>query len=100
MRKPLSDPFWERVKVLIKRKKITQKKLAAQIRISYGTMRYWIDYGLLPSVITAFNIADALGTSVEYLVWGKEKRSPKIGKIAINNRKDNAKTNRKIVGKT
>ena len=77
MRTPLNDPFWERVKALIKTQKSSQEKLAARIGLSYGTLKHWICYGLLPDIINALKIAEVLGVSVEYLVWGKSRKSLK-----------------------
>jgi transcriptional regulator with XRE-family HTH domain len=84
MRIPLSDPFWIRVKALIKAQKTSQEKLAAQINVSYSTLKYWMCYGLLPSVGVALDISDALGVSVEFLVRGNHSASSKTGKIAAN----------------
>jgi len=68
-------PFWERTKKLIKAHKITQEKFASYIGVVPGTFKNWLYYGIVPDVITACNIADALGVSVEYLVRGTDGKA-------------------------
>ena len=62
--------FWDNVKKLIRVHKMSQEKLAAVIEVSYGTLKHWMCYGLLPDIETAFNIADVFGVTVESLVMG------------------------------
>ena len=64
--------FWKRVRVLIKAHRITQKEFAAYINIPLSTFRSWMHYSRVPDFITAFDIAIALGVSLEYLAKGKE----------------------------
>ena len=64
------DLFWEQIKKLIKAHKITQKKFADYIGINYNTFKNWMCYGIIPDVYSAFDIAVALGVSVEFLVTG------------------------------
>jgi transcriptional regulator with XRE-family HTH domain len=99
MRIPLSDPFWIRVKALIKAQKTSQEKLAAQINVSYSTLKFWMCYGLLPSVGVALDISDALDVSIEFLVRGKDSISSKTSKIAANKRKMTAMAIRKMAMK-
>lgn len=68
------DAFWNRVKVLIKTHKTDQIKFAENIGIPIGTLRSWIHYGRAPDFITAFDIASALGVSLEYLAKGSKSR--------------------------
>jgi len=37
-------------------------------------MKHWICYGILPDVVTASGIADALGVSLEFLVKGVDEQ--------------------------
>ena len=62
--------FWNRVKPLIKEKGLTQASFAEKCGISFGTFQGWIAKSVLPSVVDGYKIADALNTSVEYLVTG------------------------------
>ena len=67
--------FWERVIIQIKDQNTTQLKLATLIGISYQRLRNWIYRNYIPDAVTACEIAENLGTTVEYLVWG-ENRNP------------------------
>jgi len=74
MRVPTEHPFWNRVKKILRAHKISQIKFAANLGIHYSTLKYWICYGLLPEIETAFSIADALGVSIDYLVRGTDDK--------------------------
>ena len=67
-----AEPFWERVKELIKRNSTTQEWLASQCDVSLGMVKSWIFNKRLPDAAQAVRIAKALQTSVEYLVTGEE----------------------------
>ena len=67
-----ADIFWSNVKPLIKTCGLTQSKLAETCNIPFGTFQGWIAKSVLPDVVSAFKIAKALNTSVEYLVTGEE----------------------------
>ena len=75
MRTSNVDPFWERVKRLIRAHKISQKKFASYINMSYDTLRSWLKFNRIPDVYTACDIADALGVSMEYLVRGTDGKA-------------------------
>ena len=66
------DAFWSRVKILIKAHNVDQKKFAAHIGIPLDTLKGWIYHKRIPDVGTAYDIAAALGVSLDYLVFGKE----------------------------
>jgi len=70
MRTPIKHPFWERVKGLLRARKMTQKEFAVQIEINYSTLKFWLCYGYSPDFDTACEIAKVLGVSVEYLAKG------------------------------
>lgn len=63
--------FWLRVKDRLDYKGITQKDLAAKVGESYNTLQSWINRDRLPNAEQAVRIADAVSSSVEYLVTGK-----------------------------
>ena len=69
--------FWGRVKFLIKAHKTTQKKIALYIGLSYNTFRNWIFCKRVPDLETAVNLSVALGVSLDYLVFGKERNVTK-----------------------
>ena len=63
--------FWKRINSLIKAQKTKQEAIAAQCGISYQTFRGWVTRNTFPDADEAQKIAQALGTTVEYLVTGK-----------------------------
>ena len=74
--------FWLLVKDKLDFQDLTQRDLAQNINESYNTLQSWINRDRLPNAEQAVKIADALNTSVEFLVTGKS-----------NNRKnDHSKT--------
>jgi transcriptional regulator with XRE-family HTH domain len=64
--------FWKRVNSLIKSRKTKQEAIAAQCNISYQTLRGWVANKRYPGTPETHRIAQALGTTVEYLVSGTE----------------------------
>jgi len=64
--------FWEQVKLIGKKTKITQKDLAQICGVPFSTFKGWIQKNYFPTVIDGFLMAKKLGVSVEYLVTGKE----------------------------
>jgi transcriptional regulator with XRE-family HTH domain len=63
--------FWGNVNPLIKSRKTTQRAVSEEIGISLGTFQGWVARDTLPDAVSALKIAQALGTTVEYLVTGK-----------------------------
>jgi transcriptional regulator with XRE-family HTH domain len=64
--------FWKRVNSLIKSKKTKQEAVAERCNISYQTFRGWVTNKRYPGTPETYRIAQALGTTVEYLVSGNE----------------------------
>ncbi len=64
-------PFWIRVKDRLDYLDFSQKELAVKIQESYNTLQSWINRDRLPNAEQSVRIADALRTSVEFLVTGK-----------------------------
>jgi transcriptional regulator with XRE-family HTH domain len=69
-------PFWERVNQLIKTAKMTQEGVAKVCGIPFGTFHGWIAYKRLPDALSAYRIAQALGTTAEYLCTGTNTGKP------------------------
>ena len=63
--------FWVRVKDKLDFQDSTQRDLAQNINESYNTLQSWINRDRLPNAEQAVKIAEALNTSVEFLVTGK-----------------------------
>ena len=65
--------FNDNLKSEIYYKDIQLKDLAKRINIPYSTMLSYVDRkGVLPNVVTAYNISKELNTTVEFLVTGKQ----------------------------
>ena len=67
-----ADAFWKRVNQIIKYKKLTQEAVAAMISVNHGTFRNWSHRRIYPDLIDIHHMAQALDTTVLYLVYGKE----------------------------
>jgi len=67
-----NELFWEQVKRICKKSKITQKDLAQFCGVPLSTFKGWIQKNYFPTVIDGYIMADKLGVSVEFLVTGKE----------------------------
>ena len=64
--------FWNNVKKRIKELNTTQEWVCNQSKIVLGTMRQQITHSRFPPVDEALLIAQALNTTVEYLVTGED----------------------------
>lgn len=68
----MEEVFWANVKALLEKQGISQKTLADQCGMNYGTLQNKVSQHTLPRADEAVRIARALHTSVEYLVTGEE----------------------------
>jgi len=66
--------FWDRLKIVLKQNKMTQKALAEKSEIPLKTLQSWIYRQIYPSFPDAYLIAKTLGVSMEYLL---DKKPPK-----------------------
>lgn len=66
------NDFYERVKTLAKSQNKNLRELIESCSMNYDSYNSYKRYGNLPRANEAVAIADALGTTVEYLVTGKE----------------------------
>ena len=67
--------FYERVKELAKQKNLSLIPLLQSLNINYETYKSAKRLGHLPRTDEAFALAEALDTTVEYLVTGKHSGS-------------------------
>ena len=67
-----AQAFWGRVNRLIKHKKLTQEDVATMISVNHGTFRGWSHRKLYPDLIDIYHLAQALDTTMNYLIFGKE----------------------------
>ena len=69
----MTDKFTDRLKQLMATNSFTAKKLGEATGISFRTIEKWMSTnGSIPRADHAVAIADALNTTVEYLVAGKQ----------------------------
>jgi len=74
--------FWNRVKQLIKSNNTTQRGLSETIGLSARALEIKIGRKSTPDVFEAYKIAQALNTTVEYLVTGEHtNNAEKIAEI-------------------
>jgi SOS-response transcriptional repressor LexA len=66
------ESYWDRVKSLLKKRKMSQETLAERINVSKFTLYSWIRNNTYPSVDAAVKMALTLGVSVEFLVSGEK----------------------------
>lgn len=76
--------FWNNVKSLLKIYKITQKQLSGIINQPERTVENWIARNTIPDAVEAVKIAQAFGTTVEYLVTGNKPDLSSETKSLIN----------------
>lgn len=74
--------FWNRVNSLIKSQKTKQQAVSESCGISYQTFRGWVTRHSFPDAQQVFRIAQALNTTVEYLLTGSQP-SPKPDTAAL-----------------
>lgn len=72
-----SEVFWKNVSQIMKSKKISQEKMCSDLGMSIYTLRSSISKQVFPRVDVAVTIANYLGTSVEFLLTGKESNEYK-----------------------
>lgn len=68
----------ERIFLILSQKKITQKDFSKQINVNEKTVSAWKKNNSLPPLDKISDISDCLGVSIDYLLTGKEKNSPKL----------------------
>lgn len=64
--------FWRNVNKLIKAQNTTQEAIAKTCAINFGTFKNRSSKKIVPDAIEAYKIAQALNTTVEYLVTGED----------------------------
>ena len=78
--------FWKRVNEEIKVRKLSRKRFAESLNIPYNTFKSWLYYERSVEVGTAYDIAKALGVSLEYLITGHELKSGNNAPRIANNK--------------
>ena len=93
-----TENFWRRVKNQIKAHKISQVKFLEYINIPKSTFCRWVKYNMAPDVFTAYDISTALGTTLDYLITGEDRKSEKIRMEQTESRKSTEAEIKKLVG--
>ena len=90
--------FWKRVKFLLKEKGTTQVMAAKICGRSLNTFRGWMSKDIIPPLDNAFELAQYLGVSLEYLITGRETdRAAQIETVRHLLEKSNEKLKRYAV---
>ena len=63
--------FWERTNLMIKDKRTTQRAISKECGFIERRIETLVSNGRIPDAIEAYKIAQALGTTVEYLITDK-----------------------------
>ena len=69
----MREVFWDRIVNELKSRKITQVNFSRLMGISYDRLRNWIYKNYIPDAITACEMAECLGVTVEFLVRGRSE---------------------------
>ena len=69
------NDFLLNLKAQLAYKNLSQKELSALTGISINTIRGWFSKDSYPDVFSAQKVAQALNTSVDYLVTGQKDQS-------------------------
>ena len=87
--------FWKRVKLLLKEKGVTQAAAAKACGWSLNTFRGWMSKDIIPPLEDAFELAQFLNVSLEFLITGrKRERTTQIEKVRFLLTKANEKLER------
>lgn len=76
--------FWDNVKTILSQNKILQKDFADKLGYNLSTLKNQMARNISPSVDEAVKIAQALNTTVEYLVTGSKPDLSSETKSLIN----------------
>lgn len=69
--------FMDRVEMILKQKKLTQKELAEELRLRRPSLSDWKKNGSVPAGDVCLKIANYLNVSVEWLICGTENKLSK-----------------------
>jgi transcriptional regulator with XRE-family HTH domain len=92
------NAYWNRVRKLIKAHNISVEEFAKYIHIPRSTFYAWLRHERSPEIGSVYNIATALGVSVEFLVTGEDEKSAAMRMEQTKTRKTAAVKIKKLVG--
>ncbi len=85
----MDNTFWGRVLYILDSKDISRKEFATAVGISYSSIHNGSERNSIPSADVALRIAETLGTSIEYLVYGSSgTKNTKYTAKTISHRPD------------
>ena len=67
------EKFWDRVRSLLRKHKMTQKQLSEKTDIPLSTLTRWMHSGIVPGSVRLHSIAIILGVTSNTLLGGGEK---------------------------
>jgi len=82
----MTEAFWKRVKTLVKEKNLTQGAAASACGRSLSTVKGWMSKNIIPPLDNAFDLAQLLEVSLEYLITGR-----------THDKMETAKTNHEVI---
>ena len=89
--------FWERVKVQLKARKVSQREIALHILVSRRTLEGWIYQNRLPTLEAGYRLSAALGLTMDHLLFGKEETALDRQLEEANARKEATKAMDKLI---
>ena len=79
-----TDAFWKRVRVILREKNLTQDIAAKTCGRSLSTVKGWMSKNIIPPLDNAFELAQLLEVSLEYLITGKvSDKTAKVNREVI-----------------
>lgn len=90
----------ERIKKLMKEKKMTQKILAEKTDINQRTIASYVSENKLPGTEALYKISQVLGVSIEYLLTGETTKLNEKEKKLLEDYRNSPKNIQEIVDKT
>ena len=75
-----NSTFWDRVKMLLRAHKMTQRQFAELTHVPLRTLESWIHHNRIPDTSTAYEMAILLGVTLNYLL-GDRERDITVGRL-------------------
>lgn len=72
----MGGTFNTRLAALIKQKKLSQKEAAARVGVTEAAMSHYLKGDRMPRASVLVRIAEALGTTTDYLTTGGDSTNP------------------------
>ena len=88
--------YWNRIKLLLKEKGVTQETATKVCHVPYNTFRKWVSRRMIPPLNYAYRLSTYLGVSLEYLISGQNTNriNEIIEEVLSANKKQNERLNK------